>query len=78
MSAKTKQWTGRMKQVAGRLTGHQRLERAGAAARRSGQVEERIARAKDKVNKTIGKAVSAVKGALHTGKDQQRRMRPPP
>jgi uncharacterized protein YjbJ (UPF0337 family) len=70
MSAKRKQWTGRIKQAAGSLTGHKRLEREGAADRRSGQAEERIAQVKGKVNETIDKAASAVKGVLRTRKDK--------
>jgi uncharacterized protein YjbJ (UPF0337 family) len=70
MSAKTKQWAGRIKQAVGSLTGRKRLEREGAADRRSGQAEERIARAKGKVDETIDKAAGVVKGVLRTGKDK--------
>ncbi len=70
MSAKTKQWTGRIKQAAGSLTGHKRLEREGAADRRSGQAGERIAHAKGKVNEAIDRAASAVKGVFRTGNNK--------
>jgi uncharacterized protein YjbJ (UPF0337 family) len=70
MSAKTKQWTGRIKQAAGSLTGHKRLEREGAADRRSGEAGERIAHAKGKVNQTIDKAASAVKSVFRTGNNK--------
>jgi uncharacterized protein YjbJ (UPF0337 family) len=70
MSAKTKQWTGRVKQAAGSLTGHKRLEREGAADRRSGQAGERIAHAKGKVNATIDKAAGAVRSVFRTGNNK--------
>ena len=73
MSAKTKQWTGRIKQAAGSLTGNKKLERKGKADRLSGEAKERVTRAKGKVGQMIHNAADAVKGALGTGKGRSPR-----
>jgi uncharacterized protein YjbJ (UPF0337 family) len=69
MSAKRKQWKGRIKQAAGTLTGRRKLEREGGADRRSGEAEERVDQAKGKLDETIDRAANAVKGALGIGED---------
>jgi len=66
VSAKTKQWAGRIKQAAGRLTGNKRLERKGRAERVSGAAKERVTRAKNKVGQMIGTAGDALKGRVRT------------
>jgi len=66
VSAKTKQWTGRIKQAAGSLTGNKRLERKGRADRVSGAANERVTRAKNKVGQMIGTAGDALKGRVRT------------
>ena len=73
MGAKTKRWTGRMKQAAGALTGNRRLEREGRADRRSAEAEERLARARGTVDQMVGKAAGAVKRTLGTRERRSRR-----
>lgn len=73
MGAKTKQWTGRIKQAAGTLTGNRKLEREGRTDRRSGEAEERLTQARGKVNKMIDKAADAVKGTIGSDKGTPRR-----
>lgn len=73
MGAKTKKWTGRIKQAAGTLTGNKRLEREGRADRRTAEVEERIIQAGGKIDEVIDKAADAVKSTLGTGKGRSRR-----
>jgi len=73
MGAKTKRWTGRIKQAAGTLTGNRKLEREGRADRHSGAAEERLIQARGKVNKMIDKAADAVKGTIGSGKRTPRR-----
>jgi uncharacterized protein YjbJ (UPF0337 family) len=73
MGARTKRWTGRIKQAAGALTGNRKLEREGRADRRSGEAEERLTQAKGRVDKVIDKAADAVKGTIGTGKGTSRR-----
>ncbi|WP_199517290.1 CsbD family protein [Nucisporomicrobium flavum] len=63
MGAKTKRWTGRVKQAAGTLTGNKRLEREGRADRRSAEAVERLAQARTQAGKMIDKAAGVVKGA---------------
>ncbi len=70
MSAKTKQWKGRIKQAAGTLTGSKKLEREGRADRLAGQTQERLDRAKGKVDKMIDKAADVLKGTIGTGVDK--------
>jgi len=70
VSAKTKQWKGRIKQAAGTLTGSKKLEREGRADRLAGQTQERLDRAKGKVDEMIDKAADALKGTIGTGKDK--------
>jgi uncharacterized protein YjbJ (UPF0337 family) len=73
MGARTKRWTGRIKQAAGTLTGNRKLEREGRADRRSAQAEERLTVARGKVGKMIDHAADAVKGTIGTGKGTSRR-----
>ena len=73
MGAKTKRWTGRIKQAAGTLTGNRKLEREGRADRRSAEAEQRLAQARGKVDKMIDNAADAVKGTIGTGKGRSRR-----
>jgi uncharacterized protein YjbJ (UPF0337 family) len=68
MSARTKQWTGRIKQAAASLTGNRKLEREGRAQRRSGEAEQRIDVAKGKVGAMIDRAAGAVKNTIGKGK----------
>ena len=73
MGAKTKRWTGRIKQAAGTLTGNRKLEREGRADRRTAEAEKRLIRAKGKVGEMIDNAADAVKGTIGTGKGKSRR-----
>jgi uncharacterized protein YjbJ (UPF0337 family) len=73
VSAKTKQWTGRIKQAAGSLTGNKKMERKGRADRLSGGAKQRATRAKGKVGQMIHNAADAVKGALGTGEGRSPR-----
>lgn len=73
MSAKTRQWKGRIKQAAASLTGNKKLQREGSADRRSGEAEERLTQATDKVGEMIDKAADAVKGGIRTGKGRSLR-----
>ena len=73
MGAKTKRWTGRIKQAAGTLSGNRKLEREGRAERRSAEAEERLTQARGKVDKMIDNAADAVKGSIGTGKGRSRR-----
>jgi len=73
VSAKTKQWKGRIKQAAGTVTGNKKLEREGRADRRSGEAERRLTQATDKVGEMIDKAADAAKGAIRTGKGRSPR-----
>jgi uncharacterized protein YjbJ (UPF0337 family) len=66
VSAKTKQWAGRIKQAAGRLAGNKRLERKGRAEQVSGAAKERVTRAKNKVGQMIGTAGDALKVRVRT------------
>jgi uncharacterized protein YjbJ (UPF0337 family) len=73
MGAKTRQWTGRIKQAAGTLTGNRKLEREGRADRLAGEAEERLTRARGTVNKMIDKTAEAVKGTIGRDKGTPRR-----
>jgi len=73
MNAKMKQVTGRIKQVAGSLSGNKRLERDGRSDRRAGEVCGRLSRAKGGANKMIEKVATAVKGAVANGRNVRRR-----
>ena len=64
MSAKTKQWKGRIKQAAAAITGDRKMEREGRVERRAGEVEERIDQAADKASEMIDKTTDAVKGTI--------------
>ena len=66
MGAKTKRWTGRIKQAAGTLTGNRKLEREGRADRRTADAEERLTQVKGKVDAVIDKTADAVKGTIGT------------
>jgi uncharacterized protein YjbJ (UPF0337 family) len=73
VSAKTKQWKGRIKQAAGSLTGNKKLEREGRADRLSGEANERLTQAEGKLGNMIDKAADTVKGAIRTGKGRSTR-----
>jgi uncharacterized protein YjbJ (UPF0337 family) len=73
MNAKMKQVTGRIKQVAGSLSGNKRLERDGRSDRRAGEVGGRLSRAKGGANKMIEKVATAVKRAVANGRNVRRR-----
>lgn len=61
MSAKSDQVKGHAKEAAGILTGDEDLESEGKTDRLTGEAEEKIAHAKEKVDEVIDKA----KDALH-------------
>lgn len=68
MSAKTKQFKGRVKQAVGTLTGNKHLERQGKTDRLSAETSERIDKATDKVEEVIDKTADAVTKAIGTAK----------
>jgi uncharacterized protein YjbJ (UPF0337 family) len=65
MSARTKQWKGRIKQAAAAITGDRKKEREGRVERRAGEAEERIDQAADKASEMIDRASDAVKGTIN-------------
>lgn len=73
MSAKTTQWKGRIKQAFGNLSGNRKLEREGAADRRTGEIQEQLTRATDKASEMVDKAADAVKGTISSSKSTSRR-----
>ena len=61
MGEKTDQAKGRVKEVAGALTGDKDLESEGKADRAAGEIKEKIGDVKDKVEDVVDKA----KDVLH-------------
>ena len=58
---KAKSREGRVKEVAGIVTGNRKLEREGARQRTEGSVQEGLGKARRKVGEFVGKVATAIK-----------------